>query len=153
MAAGCLGEFQPPKPKPKAIEAVFESPQFLMTSLTWSDPADKLGGLPELAAEETEAGAEVATDAEEVRQALVGVRAAILADMVVDADGKVSWWLTQLGADVEVSADTDGTRFLCPRAQCARRKNYYEKGTLFPYSKSIGAFNVGIGCFSIRLAE
>jgi colicin import membrane protein len=45
----------------------------------------------------------VATDAEEVRLALVEVRAAALADMVVDSAGKVSWWLTQLGADVEVS--------------------------------------------------
>ena len=45
-----------------------------------------------------------------------------------------------------------GLAFLCPWAQCAGLKNYYEKGTIFPYSKSIGAFNVGIGCFSIRLA-
>ena len=45
----------------------------------------------------------MATDAEEVRLALVEVRAAVLADMVVDSAGKVSWWLTQLGADVEVS--------------------------------------------------
>ena len=35
------------------------------------------------------------------------VRAAVLADKVVDAAGKMSWWLTQLGADVKVSADTD----------------------------------------------
>ena len=47
-----------------------------------------------------------------------------------------------------------GTSFLCTRAQCARGKNYYKTVTLFPYSKSIGAFNVGIaiGFFSIRLA-
>ena len=75
--------------------------------MIWSDPVDKVGGLPGLAAKETGAEAAVTTDGEEVRLALVEVRAAVLADMVVDAAGKVSWWLTQLGADVEVSADTE----------------------------------------------
>ena len=32
-----------------------------------------------------------------------------------------------------------------PAGTVCPQKNCYEKGTLFPYSKSIGAFNVGIG--------
>ena len=49
--------------------------------------------------------------------------------------------------------NTKGTHVLCPRAQCAGGKTDSKKGTLFPYSKSIGVFNVGIGVSSIRLAE
>ena len=41
--------------------------------------------------------------------------------------------------------DNTGIDVLCPRAQCARRKVNSKTGTLFPLSKSIGAFNVGIG--------
>ena len=33
----------------------------------------------------------------------------------------------------------------CARGTVCPQKNYYEKGTRFPYSKSIGAFNVEIG--------
>ena len=40
-----------------------------------------------------------------------------------------------------IMVNTTGTRFLCPRAQCARGKNYYKTGTLFSLSKSIGVFN------------
>ena len=39
-----------------------------------------------------------------------------------------------------------------PAGTVCRPKELLWKGTLFPYSKSIGAFNVGIGCFSVRLA-
>ena len=46
-----------------------------------------------------------------------------------------------------------GIDVLCPRAQCARRKVNSKTGTLFLLSKSIGAFNVGIGRFPIRLAD
>ena len=46
-----------------------------------------------------------------------------------------------------------GTRFLCTCAQCAYDRVNSKTGTLFLYSKSIGDFNVGIGFFSIRLAE
>ena len=46
------------------------------------------------------------------------------------------------------------SRFVPPgRAQCAGEKTDCKKGMLFPYSKSIGVFNVGIGVFSIRFAE
>ena len=41
-----------------------------------------------------------------------------------------------------------GTRVLCPRAHIVPAEKL-----IFPYSKSIGAFNVGIGFFSIRLAD
>ena len=55
--------------------------------------------------------------------------------------------------NIAVAGNSIGTRVLCPRAQCAGLKRYYKTVTLLPYSESIGVFNVGIGCFSIRLAE
>ena len=38
-----------------------------------------------------------------------------------------------------------GDSLFVPAGTVCPQKNYYETGTLFPYSKSIGAFNVGIG--------
>ena len=48
---------------------------------------------------------------------------------------------------------TKGIHLLCTCAKCAHEKANSKTGTLFLYSKSIGAFNDGIGFFSIRLAE
>jgi hypothetical protein len=38
----------------------------------------------------------------------------------------------------------------CARVHSVPAKKYYKTVMLFPYSKSIGVFNVGIGCFSVR---
>ena len=46
-----------------------------------------------------------------------------------------------------------GTRILCIDAHVCIEKIDYKTGTLFLYSKSTGAFYVGIGFFSIRSAE
>ena len=45
-----------------------------------------------------------------------------------------------------------GPTFCASMHTCAQKIDY-KTGTLFLYSKSIGAFNVGIGFFSIRSAE
>ena len=47
-AGGRDGGFRPPKPRPKAVETGCESSQFLTIG---SDPVDKIGRLPELAAD------------------------------------------------------------------------------------------------------
>ena len=94
-AGGQDGGFQPPKPRPKAIEAGCESSQFLTIG---SDPVDKTGRLPELAAD----GTEVEVAAAVVKAALVGLRTAVMSDMAVDSTGRVSWWLTWLEAAADV---------------------------------------------------
>ena len=48
---------------------------------------------------------------------------------------------------------TTGTLVLCIDAHVCIEKIDYKTGTLFLYSKSTGAFYVGIGFFSIRSAE
>ena len=48
---------------------------------------------------------------------------------------------------------TTWIRFLFTCAQCAHDRFNSKTGTPFLYSKSIGAFDVRIGFFSIRLAE
>ena len=69
----------------------------------------------------------------------------------VMSDESNAWFHTEAVAKVTRSQSNQtgslspqiskGTRFLCPRAQCARGQNYYKTGTLFPLSKSIGVFN------------
>ena len=79
-AGGQCGGFQLPRPRPKAVEAGCESFQFLTTG---SGPVDKTGRLPEEAKEEME----VKVVAAEVNATLAEVRAAVIGDMAVDADG------------------------------------------------------------------
>ena len=50
-------------------------------------------------------------------------------------------------------SNSGGTYVLCIDAHLCTEKIDYKTGTLFRYSESIGAFNVGIGFFSIRSAE
>ena len=132
-AGGRDGGFRPPKPRPKAVETGCESSQFLTIG---SDPVDKTGRLPELAADGIEVEV-VAADAEEVRLALVEVRAAVLADMVVDSAGKASWWLTWLEAATDVEAVEAAVLSVCaeeyvPGAVYSRRaaEEYAEVGVL-----------------------
>ena len=73
--------------------------------------------------------------------------------------------LAAVTAAVLAPTSVPGTHLVTPRlilgfafcahvhSACVGLQNYYKTVTLFSYSKSIGVFNVGIGCFSIRLAE
>ena len=96
-AGGRDGGFRPPKPRPKAVEMGCESSQFLTIG---SDPVDKTGRLPELAAD----GTEVEVAAAVVKASLVDLRTAVMSDMAVDSAGRVSWWLTWLEATADVES-------------------------------------------------
>ena len=122
-AGGRDGGFRPPKPRPKAVETGCESSQFLTIG---SDPVDKTGRLPELAA-----------DGIEVEAALVDLRTAVMSDMAVDSAGRVSWWLTWLEAaadveSVEAAEMSVGAEEFVPVEVYSRRaaEEYAEVGVL-----------------------
>ena len=97
-AGGQIEEFQLPEPRLKVVRAVSGSSQFFRDA---SRAVDKVGRLPEVQAVEAEA------DAAEVKAGLEAWAAAVMAEMVVDAVGRVSWWLTQLGAEAEAEAEAE----------------------------------------------
>jgi hypothetical protein len=122
-AGGRDGGFRLPKPRPKAVETGCESSQFLTIG---SDPVDKTGRLPELAA-----------DGIEVEAALVDLRTAVMSDMAVDSAGRVSWWLTWLEAaadveSVEAAEMSVGAEEFVPVEVYSRRaaEEYAEVGVL-----------------------
>jgi hypothetical protein len=129
-AGGRDGGFRLPKPRPKAVETGCESSQFLTIG---SDPVDKTGRLPELAAD----GIEVEVAAAVVKAALVDLRTAVMSDMAVDSAGRVSWWLTWLEAaadveSVEAAEMSVGAEEFVPVEVYSRRaaEEYAEVGVL-----------------------